>query len=240
MSFRRIMLKDVRGEAKGAVTLMGTPSRVTLPEGVTALLCLTDGSFIPLKEASFLLPSEAGNFSLIAEREGALLFASTLAPKEASFAKWRLLSALNEQGTSREKDPLEMPVEETLPQEAETAPSDREAQSEIAEDEASPTQEAPDETTAKDTPLERARALLDKGAPFPLFESLMPNSRWALIRDDDAEYLVGIKREEDGEHVLFGIPGTRDLPPDEDRLWTFFPTDEEAGMGYYLTESDEA
>ena len=239
MSFRRIMLKNLRGEARGTISLSGQPTHVTLPEGVTVLLCLTNEFFIPPRERKFPMPSGAQELSLIGEKAGEMLFATTLPPDKASFAKWRLLSDLRNQGAPREETPPEdaiLPPEQTaFIAEKKAAPSITEPQSEIpkeealsAEDEAAP--------LSADTPLIKAERLLERGTPFPLFESLMPNSRWAAIRDDDAEYLVGIKRDDDGEHILFGVPGMRDLPPDEDRLWTFFPTDEEQGVGYYLTE----
>ena len=95
----------------------------------------------------------------------------------------------------------------------------------------------PEASVASDPLLEKARRLIEKGEPFPLFDELMPDSVWAKIEDEDCLFLIGIVKEEEGERVLYGIAGTRAYPPDEDRLWTFFPTENEE-EGYYLTEAE--
>lgn len=97
--------------------------------------------------------------------------------------------------------------------------------------------DAPSEAVVKSA-LERAEALIERGTSFTLFEQYMPGSRWAIVKEE-AEYLVGITTDEDGTHVLFGVPGARDYPPDEDRLWSFFPTGEDEEIGYFLTEATE-
>ena len=87
-------------------------------------------------------------------------------------------------------------------------------------------------------PLRRAEELLAKGSPFPLFRDLMPNARWAMIEGEEAPFLFGILDEKPPKFLL-GIAGRRDLPPEEEGLWSFFPTDEEDETGYFLTEAKE-
>ena len=238
MSFRRMILKDIAGNARAVATLGTKPTKLTLPQNVTVLACLTDRVFFPPKADSVPLDEGTASLSVLCRAGEDLLFGSTLPPKDAAFAKWRLRTAL-EQGTPREVSPKsEPPAPPLIEEEAEAAnapldTSPNEKEQNVALEGEPPISEAPEMGKRQ-----RAEALMKRGTPFPLFEKMMPNSRWAIIRDDSAEYLVGIKDEEDGEHILFGIAGTRSLPPDEGRLWTFFPTEDEE-IGYYLTEEEE-
>ena len=239
MPFRRLLLKDAKGYPRAAITIDSRPPRVVLPQGITALLCLTDEIFTPPNGCSFRLPEEGLSFSILCRRDEEILFASDLPPREASIAKWRLLSEQEKQGTPREEASSEDDIKQSLGEGVvaeevrEGAP--REIPIENEREETEPVEDTP----ADGATLTRAKALLESGTPFPLFEHLMPSSRWAVIREDDTEYLIGIRSDEEGARVLFGIPGRRDLPPDDDRLWTFFPTDENEEVGYYLAEGGD-
>ena len=105
--------------------------------------------------------------------------------------------------------------------------------SELSED---PRQTIEEKEAATD-PLARAKSRIAEGEPFDLFREVMPNAVWAKVQREECSFLVGIHRDGDVERVLYGIAGRRAYPPDEDRLWSFFPieNDEE---GYYLTEGD--
>ena len=66
----------------------------------------------------------------------------------------------------------------------------------------------------------------------------MPDSRWATVKEDDVEFLVGIREDDGKSRVLYGILGAQGCPPDEGALWTYFPLDEETG--YFVTEAEDA
>ena len=234
MPFLRVLLRDDRGTPVASAKVGGVPPRVTLPDGITALCCLS-GEIFPVHGSSFLLPTREPRFSLIARRGEEMLFASTLTSEEAAYEKWRLLSFLDK-GVPREEEVL---TDESV--EASATASEREndppTDTETAERDLSESRltEITEEAAERpESEIERAERLLASGTPFPLFESMMQGSRWALVHEEDAEYLIGIT--EDG-HVLVGVPGSRDYPPDEETLWSFFPTDEEGETGYFLTES---
>ena len=94
-----------------------------------------------------------------------------------------------------------------------------------------------EEKEAATDPLARAKSRIAEGEPFDLFREVMPNAVWAKVQREECSFLVGILRDGDRERVLYGVAGTRAYPPDEDRLWSFFPTENEE-EGYYLTEGD--
>ena len=94
-----------------------------------------------------------------------------------------------------------------------------------------------EEKEAATDPLARAKSRIAEGEPFDLFREVMPNAVWAKIEREECSFLVGILRDGEVERVLYGIAGRRAYPPDEDRLWSFFPTENEE-EGYYLTEGD--
>ena len=236
MSFRRILLKNESGAPRASISIGRYPPKVMLPKGITPLVCLTDKIHYP-PENSFSLQKECADFSLLAKMGEEILYASTLSGADAAFAKWQLLSALEDQGNLRENSHTE-----TYARKEEIIPS--EGVEELPDDlsEASPLPEECDLNTLEDITRERSderdriEELLEKGTPFSLFEQLMPNSRWALIEDDTASYLIGVRKDDEGEHCLFGVPGVREYPPDEGKLWSFFPVDEEGESGYFLTE----
>ena len=243
MSFRRILLKKASGAPVASLTISSLRPRVTMPEGITAILTLTDKISTPTDQSAIYFPA-GGDISLLARKEGELLFGSTLPAEQAAYAKWRLLTALDERG----KAPMEAPTEslgksemgEIVEPMPETAIEMQESiEEKPIESEAVTLEEsAAEESITTPSKLERAEALLSRGTPFTLFDSVMPGSRWATIKEDDAEYLIGIIGE--GERILFGIPGAVDYPPDEGRLWSFFPTDESGEIGYYLTEAEDS
>jgi len=236
MSFRRILLKDKRGIPHGSLILHGCPPRVSLPQGVSPILCMTDKVFAP--EGAVCLPFEDAPFSLLAKENGEILFASTLPKKDAAFIKWQLEEEVKRR-EERAHSPYKVPEEslESASEEQSEAPSEccEEGEENFSSEDAS----TGVIEGSEEREILKAEKLLAQGTPFPLFESMMPGSRWALIREDAAEYLVGILSSEEGAHVLLGIPGARNFPPDEDRLWSFFPTDEDGELGYFLTEAKE-
>lgn len=245
MSFRRILLKNASGIPAMSLTVSDLRPCIDMPKGTTALLILTDEITAPTDQTHIPFPA-GGDISLLARKEGELLFGSTLPSEKASFAKWRLLSALEEWGKSPAKSPTEsLEEKEELeindPIDLDTTPKQEIAEepTETVEEKASLEESVATESEAAPNKTERAEALLQKGTPFTLFDSVMPGSRWAIIKEDAAEYLIGITAAEDGGRILLGIPGARDFPPDEGRLWSFFPTEESEEMGYFLTEATE-
>ena len=229
MRTRKILLKTQSGRPVCTLTIGGEPSLLTLPNGVTPLAVLTKTiSFLP--QSPICLSNEAEEISVLAEKEGEILFATTLRNMAATEAKWRLFCAWEQRIT-----PPTAPIKEDDPTD-EKAP-------EPAEEDAQTT--TPFEVTEvlpaqTETALSRAEKLLQSGTPFPLFEKLMPSSRWALIQEESAPYLVGIKEQDGIPHVLYGVPGARDYPPDEGTLWSFFPIGEDGETGYFLTEAKES
>ena len=235
MTFKRILLKNQAGVPVASARIGGCPPRVTLPEGVSALLYYTKGTMLPAGDPPFIEGS--ADLSVLAEKEGGLLFGSTLSQSGAAYAKWRLLQAWEERGKGAPTAPLEAPTQ-SLEEDTE------DASAQIVEvspkDESLPlTEELPpisEEAGAIEDEPARLERLLERGEPFHLFDSVMPGSRWAIIKEDAAEYLVGVTEDESGKHVLFGVPGAQGFPPDEDGLWSFFPTDDNEEIGWFLTE----
>ena len=217
MPFRKVLMREIKGTPVASLTLRGDPPLLTLPAGTIALLLAIGEEILPASGDVITLRAGTRDFSLLAKRGDALLYASTLSERESAFAKWRLLSSLDKGERREESDRSDPPPESegiSEPQSIESTPPAEE----IGE-------------------IERAEALLARGTPFPLFEGMMPGSRWALIHEDQAEYLVGIREEEDGAHILFGVPGSRAFPPDEETLWSFFPTEDTGEIGYFLTDA---
>ena len=236
MTLKRILLKNQAGEPIASARIGGNPPCVDLPEGVTPLLFMTEDSVLTAESGVYLGESE--EISILLRGDDGLLFASTLSGSRATYAKWRLLEAMKERESALSASPLEAPTEsleeasvdaaaparQPAPQEA-SPPAEEELPSVPEEEEIMPVSEP-----------ERWEALLEKGEPFHLFDSVMPGSRWSIIKEDAAEYLVGVTEDERGKHLLFGVPGARDFPPDEDRLWSFFPTEENEEIGWFLSE----
>ena len=253
MRIRKVLLKDRSGTPVSSLTLrFGNPGIVEFPNGFTPIARLKDRETIFAGERDFFLLSESEDFSVLGTLNGKRLFASTLTGEQAAFAKWRLeeaASAKNEEALLP-KSPLEpfSPKRDQAKEiEEESSPSSEESSEPFQEENApvlssSQTGNAPftDEAPAspeeeKAQKLARALVQLEKGEHFSLFEETMPSSRWAKIKEEEGEYLIGVIEEEEGTRVLCGVAGVRDCPPDEDRLWTFFPVDGEEG--YYLTEA---
>ena len=210
MTYKKILLRKTSGNPVACLTVSGRPPRVTLPQNVTAEACLVDGELLFPTEQSFVLKEDARSLSLIGKTGAETLFATTLQGEDARIAKWRLLSAVKSKKESAKK-----------PQEP-------------AREEAPPMPLPPTPESA----LARAERRIATGVPFPLFERLMPGSRWATVKEDDVEFLVGIREDDGKSRVLYGIPGAQGCPPDEGALWTYFPLDEETG--YFVTEAEDA
>ena len=214
MTFKKILLKDAAGNPLGALTLGGVPACATLPENARAEACLADDFLFFPEERVFPLPAGAKHLSVLGKTANTPFFATTLEKEERAKAKWRLSRALEEKAS---KKPLPPPVEPMEPPTIEEEPLG-ERQSE--------------------TSLTRAEGLLAQGTPFSLFEKLMPHSRWALVEEEGAAFLVGLEEENGKKRVMYGVPGVRDLPPDEEVPWAFFPTENEE-TGYFVTDAEK-
>lgn len=243
MTYRKILLKSVDEKILCPVTAQGDPPVLTLPAGVTAKALLVEEVIFPSENRTLSLPQGTTDFSLVAQMGENLLFASTLPKKDRQMAKWRLLNAVKQKESPEKvpKTPLEKEeasLEASVSEEAWQERVSAIAEQEIQEGQAS---EAPPafEQEKEETVLERARRLIESGTPFPLLESMMPGSKWVLVPEEEAPYLVGIKEEDGVERVLYGVPGARDFPPDDDLLWSFFPVGED-GEGYFLTEASSS
>ena len=210
MTYKKILLRKTSGNPVACLTVSGRPPRVTLPQNVTTEACLVDGELLFPTEQSFVLKEDACSLSLIGKTGAETLFATTLQGEDARIAKWRLLSAVKSK-----REPGKKPQE---PARAEAPPM--------------PLPPTPESALA------RAERRIATGVPFPLFERLMPGSRWATVKEDDVEFLVGIREDGGKSRVLYGIPGAQGCPPDEGALWTYFPLDEETG--YFVTEAEDA
>ena len=241
MTFKKILLKTNDGRPVACLTVGGKPSAVTLPANVKAEACLAGELFFPVGERRFLLPQNAEDFSLLGRLDGEEVFATTLPQDKVNFVRWRLRSALEK----RRKEPVSPePITEEAP--AALEPSAEEEDAPVIEETpfAAPTEQRQTQGESevvleeKESTLSRAKRLMEKGAPFPLFEKLMPASRWALVEDDDAAYLIGITERDGQETVIYGVPGARSFPPDDGELWSFFPTENDE-VGYFLTEAKE-
>lgn len=244
MTQRKILLKDDAGNPLSSLTIPFRAGGVlSLPMGMEVDAYEEQEILFPIGR-TIRLVSEPPTFSLIGKLNGKRVFATTLPEGKAAFAKWKLLCALEERQNSLEKvptSPLEKEEKRSPfiePQEQDQAPIPCPTPEE--QEDALPTQEGvevPQEQTGNES-LTRAEALLQSGEPFTLFAELMPGSRWAKIKEEEYEYLVGITGDTP-PRVLYGIAGMLDYPPDEDRLWTFFPTGEDGEEGYYLTEAEK-
>lgn len=248
MPIRKILLKDGAGAPCGAVTVtFGERGCAVLPQGFRLLAAESAGRFLSATGERLQLPHDASDLSLLGEYHGKSLFASTLSQEKATFARWRLMRSQEENSPLiLPKSPLQeedcQVKESTLP--AEEVPEESSEENLLPKEDFDGNEEDLSEKFSlveianelQESPLEKAERLLSTGEAFPLFEEMMPNSRWAKIKEEECEYLVGILEEEGASRVLYGIAGSRDYPPDEDRLWTFFPLDEEDG--YYLTEAE--
>lgn len=218
MTFRKLLFKTADGRPVASLTVSGCPPIVTLPQNVKAEACLAGSLFFPTERRFPLDPGEK-DFSILGAMAGEPVFATTLTGQDVALAKWRLLSAVQKKQLPTQ--PLQEPLPEPdLPKEV-------------------PEPEPPILPAAEQTEsvLSRAERRLEEGAPFPLFEKLMPGTRWAVVKEEEAEYLVGIREENGEKRVLYGIPGAQGCPPDEDKLWAFFPTENE-DLGYFITEAD--
>ena len=233
MYFQRILLKNDDGRPLSCLTVCGTPPKVTLPKGAEAHAFYAGGIVLLHGEGSFLLPSNAKDLSVLGSIEGVPFFATTLPEKQGAYVKWLLLSALEKEAANKE----DLPTNPLPPKEVPAEDEGGKPKTEEEKKEPLPEEETPEESA--ESALDRAEKLLQRGTPFPLFSDLMPSSRWALIDDENASYLVGIKEDEEGKHVFLGVPGARDFPPDKEMLWSFFPTEESGDVGYFLTEAEE-
>ena len=221
MPIRKILLKTLSGTPVAAVTIRpGFHPSILFPSSFLPTACEYDGRDLPLSE-NLSLPAESRDFSLLGLMGDEILFATTLPAAEAILARERLFLR-----SKAQKYP-EMHTEEA--REIPTSPEELDEERESA-----PKESAITSADAQENRLKRAIEKIEKGEPFGLFRETMPTFRWAKIKEEEGEYLLGIDVDAEPPHLLFGIEGSQDYPPDEDRLWTFFPTEGE--LGYYLTE----
>ena len=248
MRIRKLLLKDGEGAPISSLTLrFGNPGNAEFPSEFFPIVRLANEEARFPNERDFFLLSETEDFSVLGTLHGKRLFASTLTGEQAAFAKWRLeqiAEAKVETESSLPKNPLEstLPERERIEEIKEESPAPFSKESDAATPASPQTEESKATDAAPSSPeeekaqkLARALAQLEAGEPFSLFEETMPSSRWAKVKEEEGEYLIGVVEEEDGPRVLCGVAGVRDCPPDEDRLWMFFPVDGEEG--YYLTEA---
>ena len=246
MSVKKILLKDDAGRPLSSLTLpYRSGGTLTLPKELQVDAYEEGEIRFPKPNGEIRVVGDPPTLSLIGRWKGVRVFASTLPEEKANFAKWKLLSAVEEGQKALEilpKSPLEQPHQKPIPpapQEEEThTPQEPITPQEDTELPPAPMQAEASfgEKAAPSSALSRAEALLQSGEAFDLFNDLMPGSRWAKIKEEEYEYLVGITGDTP-PRVLYGIAGMLDYPPDEDRLWSFFPIDEEGEEGYYLTEA---
>jgi len=253
-SIKKMILKDERGTARAVLTMrLGENNAISFPSGICPIALEIGGKMLFCKEGALPpLPQNLPDLSVLAEKEGERLFATTRIGEAATLAKWRLLegakvpkSPLANQGFGMRDSELRSPLcneepsareplsfdENALGQGKESSPADEKGPIPV-----DPSEKQKSEVNAKD-PLARARRLIEEGEPFDLFCELMPQSRWAKIENEECLCLIGIVKDGDRERVLYGVAGTPGYPPDEDKLWTYFPTSEEEG--YYLTEYEQ-
>ena len=224
-TIQKMLLKNDGGKVRAVMTFrLGEECPFRFPSGFRPIAVETDGK-ITLCETGELppLPKNISHLSLLGESGEERLFASTLTGDAAAFAKWRLTEL-----SEREKAPTS-PLKDAPTVATEIAATE---QTDPEEEIAAPP------ATENESPLDRARRLLKEGEPFSLFDSLIPQSRWAKIENEDCLCLVGIVTDGEKERVLYGVAGVLGFPPDEDRLWTYFPTSEEEG--FYLSEYEQA
>ena len=248
MPFRKVLLRDDDCCPIAALTIRGEQSRLEIPAALRVDAYESERIFFPAPQDEIVVTTD--RFSLLGELKGVRVFASTLPPEEARLAKWRLMRAW--EGPQAEKVPTSplKDTEDKVPEESRLADDERSDEPTIPEEAMIDKPPFPTEATVEtdhipsseeietirppETALTRARRLLSTGEPFHLFEEMMPQSEWAMIREDDYEYLIGITED---EHVLYGIPGSRAYPPDDESLWTFFPTDD-GEEGWFLREGE--
>ena len=231
MTYKKILLKDFSGVPVGSLTLGGNPPVCVLPANARCVVCLADGELLFPNERIFLIPADAKEFSLLGTAAGKDVFATTLKGEALRVAKWRLIAAAE---AKKAPTPSLKETEEQIPVQPLKKPQDRPQEKENGSEPAFTVSEL---APSAESELEKAERLIASGTPFPLFEKLMPASRWALVEEDDVSYLVGVKEEDGEKRVLYGVPGTQGFPPDEEELWSFFPLDEEGEAGYFLTEA---
>ena len=229
-SIKKILLKDESGTARAAMTLrLGGKSTLAVPCGIRPIAYEADGK-VRVLESGELPPLPAGlsELSVLAERGGERLFATTRSGEDATLAKWRLNERIRSEKAS-EKVPTS-PLERAHGAEQETDATEKEEIEDVTNEEKS----VPPLSAESENALTKAKRLLAENEPFELFNDLMPQSRWAKIETEECLCLIGIVTDGDEEHVLYGVAGTPGYPPDEDKLWTYFPTSDEEG--FYLSD----
>lgn len=228
IGIKKIILKDDGGNARAVLTLRPgvAPS---FPTGVRPIALEASGEILLAKEGHLPpLPSVISEISVLAECAEGRLFATTRAGDEGTLARWRLTER-----SKKEETPTKVPtapLKTSPPKEAETSIAEG---SEVLTEKSEPEEPTAFAAKREEDRIAKARHLIEEGEPFDLFRDLMPNSRWAKIENEECLCLVGIVKDGETEHVLYGVAGTPGYPPDEDKLWTYFPTSEEEG--YYLS-----
>ena len=217
-----------------------------LPSGLTLLAVGWGEDVRRFSPRDTLSLPDGKDLSLLGEANGETLFGSTLPREEQSMMKWRLLS-LAEQPVALPTIPLEeIKTEEDTAREIESP-----QETETEEPEAIPPVEEKGDTDPSfgvtellteplEDPIARAERLVEEGEPFLLFRDLMPGSKWAILDKEECLSIIGLLKEGEKTQVFYGVAGSRDYPPDDDRLWTFFPTEEEGDAGFFLTEGEGA
>ena len=228
---RKLILKNDRGEVRGVLTvLLGEAAEAFSESNFRPIALLAEEEILPVTgEKLPPLPSNLRSLSLLGKNGEETLFATTLTGEAASMAKWRLCKRNTE--TEQEGKVPTSPLE-AEPFREEVNPPLKESEERTGNGFVTPSEEQREDPDA----LSKARALLKKGEPFPLFDELMPGARFAKIESEECLCLIGIVAEGGKERVLYGVAGTINCPPDEDRLWTYFPTNDEEG--FYLTEGE--
>lgn len=234
MTYKKILLKDASDVPVDSLTVGGDPLCCALPENARCAVCLAGDTLLFPEDRVFLIPTDTKEISVLGTAAGKEVFASTLKGEARRIAKWRLVAAAESQ---------KVPTP-SLKQEEQKTPvlAEDEPQTEGRNEQIVPKPDSPVVEVLNDAESEVAKAerLISAGTPFPLFEKLMPSSRWALVEEEDASYLVGVKEEGGEKRVLYGVPGSQGFPPDEEELWSFFPIDEDGETGYFLTEAKKA
>ena len=248
MILKKLLLKNQKGTPVASLTVRtGANASVTFPDKFTPIAALADDTLLPVPAQNILpLPPQTTAFSLLGNLDGERVFCTTLTGEQAAFARWRLLSLAEQE--EQEALPLESPLEKG------SEHNKKEGDFEQKNSAQAPTQGEPlvprvelserfDLTPAEaEQPLDkiaRAKKMMEQGEPFSLFDKWMPDARWALIQNEECPFLVGIVKEGEDEKILYGVQGSRDYPPDDGTLWSFFPTSEDGEEGYYLTEEPQ-
>ena len=229
MPLKKLLLKTANGTALGAACLScGDHPKLLLPQGFILHSYEVNGRVF-FGEDVILPQSKAFDLSLHGLFLEESAFATTRSGEAATFAKWQLTQA--EQERFQEEKLPKSPLEEAPSGIPEKEPEVSAPKQEVFP---APIDVICLEPPEPESPLLRAERLLASGEPFVLFQEWMPNVRWAKIEKDDSCYLIGIA-DEDPPRILCGIPGTKERPPQEEGVWSFFPIDEE--NGYYLTDA---